>query len=154
MRKKCCYGQKNLGQYSSLSPSPTHLSHTRNITLSRIKCERYIFIKKRIRSFIEVRILSVDCFRIFVYVYVQLYCGYTTLLLHPQICVATRPLCHNHLHLKLQSTPFSDRTKSDNKHFILLNVLLHSLIQHHFLFLLNNLFNGALNSCILGIYKL
>ena len=44
MRKKCCYGQKNLGQYSSLSLSPTHLSHTTNITLSRIKCERDIFI--------------------------------------------------------------------------------------------------------------
>ena len=57
MRKKCCYGQKNLGQYSSLSPSPAHLSHTTNITLSRIKCERYIFIKKYVRSFIEVCIL-------------------------------------------------------------------------------------------------
>ena len=45
MRKKCCYGhEKNLGQYSSLSPSPTHLSHTTNITLSRIKCERFIFL--------------------------------------------------------------------------------------------------------------
>ena len=56
MRKKCCYGQKNLGSIcSSMSPSPTHLSHTKNITLSRIKCERYIFIKKCVRSFIEVR---------------------------------------------------------------------------------------------------
>ena len=44
-----------LDQYSSLYPSPTHLSPTRNITLWRIKCERYIFIKKCIRSFIEVR---------------------------------------------------------------------------------------------------
>ena len=43
-----------LGQYSSLSPSPAHLSHTTNITLSRIKYERYIFIKKCVRSFIEV----------------------------------------------------------------------------------------------------
>ena len=61
MRKKCCYGQKNLGSIcSSLSPSPIHLSHRRNITLSRIKCERYIFIKKCVRSFSEVRILSVD----------------------------------------------------------------------------------------------
>ena len=55
MRKKCCYGQKNSGQYSSLFLSSTHLSHTRHITLSRIKCERYIFIKKCIRSFIEDR---------------------------------------------------------------------------------------------------
>ena len=35
-------------------PSPTHLSHITNInpfaTLSRIKCERYIFLKKCVRS--------------------------------------------------------------------------------------------------------
>ena len=32
MRKKCCYGQKNFGSIcSSLSPSPTHLSHTTHI---------------------------------------------------------------------------------------------------------------------------
>ena len=43
-----------LAQYNSLSPSPTHLSHTTNITLSRIKYERYIFIKKCVCSFIEV----------------------------------------------------------------------------------------------------
>ena len=55
MRKKCCYGQKNLGKYSSLSLSPAHLSHITNITLSRIKCERFIFKKKCIRSFNEVR---------------------------------------------------------------------------------------------------
>ena len=37
-----CYGQdKKLGQYSSLSLSP----HTETSTLSRIKCERYIFLK-------------------------------------------------------------------------------------------------------------
>ena len=54
MRKKCCYGrEKYLGQYSSLSLSPAHLTHTTNITLSRIKYERYIFIKKCIRSFIH-----------------------------------------------------------------------------------------------------
>ena len=47
--------RRTLGQYSSLSPSPAHLSHTTNITLSRIKCEKYIFIKKCVRSFIEVR---------------------------------------------------------------------------------------------------
>ena len=44
MRKKCCYGrEKNLGQYSSLSLSPAHLSHTKNITLSKIKCQRSYF---------------------------------------------------------------------------------------------------------------
>ena len=47
--------RRTLGQNNSLSPSPTHLLHTTNITLLRIKCERYIFIKKCVRSFIEVR---------------------------------------------------------------------------------------------------
>ena len=51
MRKKCCYRLRNLGSIcSSLFLSPTHLSHITNInpfaTLLRIKCERYIFIKK------------------------------------------------------------------------------------------------------------
>ena len=56
MRKKCCYGQKNLGSIcSSLSPSPTHLSHTTNINpFENKERERYIFIKKCVRSFIEV----------------------------------------------------------------------------------------------------
>ena len=62
MQKKCCYGQRNIGLIcGSLSPSPTHLSHTTNInpfaTLSRIKCESYIFIKKCFRLFIEVVIM-------------------------------------------------------------------------------------------------
>ena len=47
MRKKYCYGRRRTWcQYSSLSPSPTHLSHTRNITLSRIKRERLYFYKE------------------------------------------------------------------------------------------------------------
>ena len=69
MRKKCCYGRRGIwGQYSSLSLSQAHLSHT-NITLLRIKCERYIFIKECVRSFIEV------CHYFCIYLYV---CGYTT----------------------------------------------------------------------------
>ena len=63
MRKKCCYGRRRTwGQYCSLSPSPTHLSHTTNITLSRIKCMRYIFIKKCVRSFV------IEVFIVFDYV--------------------------------------------------------------------------------------
>ena len=62
MRKKCCYGQKNLGQYVAVCLRLQLTSHTRNITLSRIKCERYIFIKKCVRSFIEVRILCLIMF--------------------------------------------------------------------------------------------
>ena len=81
MRKKCCYGQRNLGSIcGSRSRSPNHLSHISNInlfaTLSRIKCEKYIFIKKCVRSFIEVLTLLLTMFPcILVYVL----CGYTTL---------------------------------------------------------------------------
>ena len=55
MRKKCCYSQRNFGVNMLQSvPSPTHLSHITNInpfaTLSQIKCERYIFLKKCVRS--------------------------------------------------------------------------------------------------------
>ena len=79
-QKKCCYGQKNLGSIcSSLSPSPAHLSHTTNInpftTLLRIKCERYIFIKMCVRSFIEVCHYCWLCFRVYLYMYYD----YTTL---------------------------------------------------------------------------
>ena len=84
MRKKWCYGQKNFGSIcSSLFPSPTQLLHTTNInpfiTLSRIKCERYIFIKKRVRLFIEPRYYVWLCFRIYLYMYCVVVCGYTTL---------------------------------------------------------------------------
>ena len=59
MRKRCFYDQWKFGSIcGSLSPFPTHLSLITNInpfaTLSRIKCVRYIFIKKCVRSFIEV----------------------------------------------------------------------------------------------------
>ena len=55
MRKKRCYGQKNFGSIcSSLSLSPTHLTNNQHQPFSRIKCERYIFIKKCNRSFIQV----------------------------------------------------------------------------------------------------
>ena len=67
--------RRTLGQNIGLSPSPTHLSHTRNITLSRIKRERYIFIKKCVRSFIEVGhyvwlCSAYICICIFLFVYV------------------------------------------------------------------------------------
>ena len=45
MRKKCCYGQKNFGSIcSSLSPSPTHLSHTTNINPFENKVCEIIFL--------------------------------------------------------------------------------------------------------------
>ena len=60
-KEECCYGRENfVSKSSSLCPSPAHLLHITNInpftTLSRIKCERYIFLKKCVFSFIEVRI--------------------------------------------------------------------------------------------------
>ena len=75
---------------SSLSPSPTHLSHTRNITLSRIKCERYIFIKKCVRSFIEVRHYCWLCFRIYLYMY--MYYGYTAIRGQVETIQTTAPM--------------------------------------------------------------
>ena len=57
MRKKCSYGQKNLGQYVAVCPRLRHISHTQpTSTLSRIKCERYIFYKEVcsfVRSFVH-----------------------------------------------------------------------------------------------------
>ena len=55
MRKKCCYSQRNLGSICCrLSSSPTYLSRITNInpfvTLSRINCEKCIFLKKCVRS--------------------------------------------------------------------------------------------------------
>ena len=69
MRKKYCWDN------IAVCPRPQLISHTQpTSTLSRIKCERYIFIKKCLRSFIEVRILSIGYIpHIFVYV-----CGYIT----------------------------------------------------------------------------
>ena len=87
---------KNLGQYSSLSLSLAHLSHTTNITLSRIKCERYIFIKKCIRSLMKSSLPVNDvsaCKCIFVYVHVQLYYEYTTQWVS---CNETWLFCRNH----------------------------------------------------------
>ena len=98
MRKKCCYGQRNFGSIcGSLSPSPTHLSHITNInpftTLSRIKCERYIFIKKCVRS----SLLSIMFPHIYIYVYalcscIWLYnkkriCTYINIYIHTCVCV-------------------------------------------------------------------
>ena len=73
-------GQKNLGSIcSSLSPSPTHLSHTTNINPFENKVwERYFY--KEEYSFVHwTSSLCLIMFPLlFVYVYVQLYYEYTT----------------------------------------------------------------------------
>ena len=61
-------------------PSPTHLSHTTLSQPFRIKCERYIFLKKCVRSSLLLIIFP------HVYVYVLLYHGYTT-----GVCVCHSP---------------------------------------------------------------
>ena len=74
--KSAAMVRRTWGQYSSLFLSPAHLSHTTNI--SSFECERYIFIKKCVRSFIEVRHYCWLCFHLYLcYVYV---CGYTTMV--------------------------------------------------------------------------
>ena len=83
MRKKCCYRrEKNLGQYSSPSLSPL-ISHTQQTSpLENKVWEIYISIKKCIRSLLKSSLPVNDvsaCKCIFLYVYVQLYCGYTIL---------------------------------------------------------------------------
>ena len=53
MRKKCCYGQKNFGSIcSSLSPFPTHLSHTTNINPFENKVWE-IYLYKKVCSFVH-----------------------------------------------------------------------------------------------------
>ena len=67
MRRSAAMIRITLGQYSCMSASPAHLSHTTNITLSRIRCERYIFLKKCVHSFLEVRHYCWLCFRLYLY---------------------------------------------------------------------------------------
>ena len=66
--------RRTWGQYSSPSPSPTHLPHTTTSTFSRIKCERLYFYKE-VCLFVHwsSSLLLTMFLHIFVYVYVQLY---------------------------------------------------------------------------------
>ena len=77
MRKKSCYGQKNFGSIcSSLSPSPTHLSHTTNINPFENKVWE-IYFYTEVCSFVHwSRHYCWLCFSLYLYyVYV---CCYTT----------------------------------------------------------------------------
>ncbi len=69
--------RRTWGQYVAICPRLQLTSHTEpTSTLSRIKGERYIFIKKCVRSFIEVRHYCWLCFRlyyVYVYVHMQVY---------------------------------------------------------------------------------
>ena len=62
--------RRNLGQYVAVCPRLQFTSHTQlTSTLSRIKRERYIFIKKCVRSFNEVRLYCWQCFCLYLYMY-------------------------------------------------------------------------------------
>ena len=55
MRKECYYGRGRTWVNIAVCPHLQLISHIQpTSTLSRIKCERYVFIKKCVRSFIEV----------------------------------------------------------------------------------------------------
>ena len=65
--------RRTLGQYVAVYSRLQLTSHTQpTSTLSRIKCERNIFIKKCVCSFIEVRHYCWLCFRIYLYMYVAI----------------------------------------------------------------------------------
>ena len=66
---------RTLGQYVAACPRLQLTSHTQpTSTLSRIKCERYIFIKKCVRSFTEVVVLVdyVSAYICIMYMYVAI----------------------------------------------------------------------------------
>ena len=76
MRKKCCYGQKNLGQYVVVCPCLQLTSHGQEIHPFENKVWE-IYFYKEVCSFVHwsSSLLLTMFQQIFVYVYV---CGYTT----------------------------------------------------------------------------
>ena len=78
--------RRTFGQYVAVCTRLQFTSHTQQTSPFRIKCERYIFIKKCGRSFIEVRILCWLCFRILcIYICMRLY---NTIFLYVLVCGA------------------------------------------------------------------
>ena len=68
--KEVLLWSEELGVNIAVCPCLQLISHTQETSTFKEESVRdYIFIKKCIRSFIEVRILSVDCFRIYLYMY-------------------------------------------------------------------------------------
>ena len=75
-RKKFCHRHRNWGSicYSLCSVSNSPLTHNPFVTLSqpfRIKCERYIFLKKRVR----LSLLCWLCFCMYMCIVVSLLCN-------------------------------------------------------------------------------
>ena len=70
MRKTFCHSQRNLGINMLQSvQSPTHHSHTTLSQPFRIKCERYIFLKKCVRS----SLLLIMFPHVYIYIYIYIY---------------------------------------------------------------------------------
>ena len=62
--------RRTLGQYVAVCPRLQLTSHTQpTSTISRIKCEKYIFIKKCVRLFMEVVVIMFNYVRIYLYMY-------------------------------------------------------------------------------------
>ena len=75
--------RRTLGQYVAVCPRLQLTSHTQpTSTLSRVKCERYILIKKCVRSFIEVchYVWLCSAYICICIMYCVVVCGYTALL--------------------------------------------------------------------------
>ena len=71
--KSAAMVRRTLGQYVAVCPRLQLTSHTQpTLTLSRIKCERYIFIKKCVRSFIE-NVIIVDYVSAYTWICIRVY---------------------------------------------------------------------------------
>ena len=74
------WARKNLGQYVAVRPClHSFLTHNKHHPFENKVWEIYIFIKKCIRSLLKSSLQLIMFLHIFVYEYVQLYYGYTTL---------------------------------------------------------------------------
>ena len=70
------WSEENWDQYVAVCPRLQLTSHTQpTSTLSRIKCERYTFIKKCVRSFVHLKfVIIVDYISAYIFVYVLCIC--------------------------------------------------------------------------------
>ena len=87
--KEVLLWSEELGVNIAVCPHLQLTSHTQpTSTLSRIKCERYIFIKKCVRSFIEV-VIIVDYVSAYICICMWLYNSFTNKLLPLQNTISS-----------------------------------------------------------------
>ena len=103
------------------------ISHTQpTSTLSRIKCERDIFIKKCVRSFIEVRHYCWLCFRLYlyyIYIYIYIYICIYVAIQHFPILLSSEWTLDIFSHLTLKKSTFI-KDSPEKKHSSFANQLL------------------------------